>query len=327
MNTTRRTLMATAAGLALASRAGQAQAQTTWPDRPLRMIVAFPGGSTPDLAARAISGHMAQALGQPVVVDNRAGGGGNIGTEAIVRATDGHTIGVTIGGPGSTAKVLNPALGYDPATDLTPISLLARLPFVLVVHPSVPARSVQEFVAYARANPGRVSYGSTGPGTLSHLVMEEFAAAQGFEAVHVPYRAVGQAVLDLVAGRLQAFFAVTGGVLGQVRDGAVRALAVTSDARLASLPEVPTMVEAQVAAAPAIAWIGLFGPGGMPADRVARLSAEARAGLNVPEQRRALETAGFEPVGSSPAEFAALQRAEIERWGGLIRRLGIRPES
>jgi len=319
--------MAGAGALALAPGVSQAQAQPAWPDRPVRMIVAFPGGSTPDLAARAVSGHLAQALGQPVVVDNRAGGGGNIGTEAIVRATDGHTIGVTIGGPGSTAKVLNPALTYDPATDLTPISLLARLPFVLVVHPSVPAQTVQEFVAYARANPGRINYGSTGPGTLSHLVMEDFAASQRFAAVHVPYRAVAQAVLDLVAGRLHAFFAASGGVLGQVRDGSVRALAVTSGVRMSQLPEVPTLIEAGLASEPSIAWIGMFGPANMPADRVARLAAEARTGLAAPEQRRMLETAGFEPVGSTPAEFAALQRAEIARWGGLIRRLGIRPES
>jgi tripartite-type tricarboxylate transporter receptor subunit TctC len=325
MSTTRRGLMAAAGGLALLP--GAVRAQAAWPERPVRMIVAFPGGSTPDLAARAVSGHLATALGQPVVVDNRAGGGGNIGTEAIVRATDGHTVGVTIGGPGSTAKVLNPALGYDPATDLTPITLLARLPFVLVVHPSVPARTAAEFVAYAKANPGRINYGSTGPGTLSHLVMEDLAASQGFEAVHVPYRAVAQAVLDLVAGRIQAFFAASGGVLGQVRDGSVRALAVTAGARIPQLPDVPTMPESGVASEPAIAWIGMFGPAGMPADRVARLAAESRVALNVPEQRRVLENAGFEPVGSTPAEFAALQRAEIVRWGGLIRRLGIRPES
>lgn len=326
MSQTRRGLMGAAAGaLALAPTALRAQA--AWPDRPLRMIVSFPGGSTPDIAARAVSGHLSTALGQPVVVDNRAGGGGNIGTEAIVRATDGHTVGVTIGGPGSTAKVLNPNLSYDPATDLQPISLLARLPFVLVVHPSVPAQTAAEFVAYAKANPGKINYGSTGPGTLSHLVMEDLAATAGFEAVHVPYRAVAQAVLDLVAGRIQAFFAAAGGVLGQVRDGSVRALAVTAAARIPQLPDVPTMREAGVNSEPAIAWIGMFGPTSMPADRVARLANEVRTALANTEQRQMLERAGFEPVGSSPAEFAALQRAEIERWGGLIRRLGIRPDS
>ncbi|MBP0464321.1 tripartite tricarboxylate transporter substrate binding protein [Roseomonas sp. PWR1] len=305
---------------------GAARGQAAWPDRPLRMIVAFPGGSTPDLAARAVAPHFQQVFGQPVVVDNRAGGGGHIGTEAIARATDGHTLGVTIGGPGSTAKILNPALGYDPATDLAPVSLLARLPFVLATHPSVPARTAGEFVAYAKANPGRISYASTGPGTLSHLVMEDLAATQGFEAVHVPYRAVGQAVLDLVAGRIQAFFAATGGVLPQVREGTVRALAVTSAERFAAIPEVPTMRESGVDAEPAVAWIGLFAPTGMPADRIARIAAETGRALAVPEQRRALETAGFVVVGSDTAEFQALLRSDIARWGGIIRRLGLRPE-
>jgi len=324
MTLTRRGLAALSA-LALAG--GPAHAQGPWPDRPLRIIVAFPGGSTPDLAARAVAPHLQQVFGQPVVVDNRGGGGGHIGTEAIARAADGHTLGVTIGGPGSTAKILNPALGYDPATDLVPVSLLARLPFVLAVHPSVPATTAAEFVAHARANPGRISYASTGPGTLSHLAMEDLAATRGFEAVHVPYRAVGQAVLDLVAGRIQAFFAATGGVLPQVREGTVRALAVTSAERFPAIPEVPTMRESGVDMEPAVAWIGLFAPAGMPADRVAHIAAETGRALAVPEQRRALETAGFTVVGSDPDTFRALLASEIRRWGGLIRRLGLRPES
>lgn len=325
MNITRRSLGAALPALSLLT--GVARAQGSWPERPVRIIVAFPGGSTPDLAARAIAGHFQQVFGQPFVVENRAGGGGHIGTEAIARATDGHTIGVTIGGPGSTAKILNPALGYDPEKDLAPISLLARLPFVLVVHPSLPVRTAAEFVAYAKAHPGAISYASTGPGTLSHLVMEDLAATQGFQAVHVPYRSVGQAVLDLVAGRIQAFFAASGGVLGQVQAGEVRALAVTSPERFPALPDVPTMRESGVEAEPAVAWIGLFAPAGMPADRIARLAAEAGRALSRPEQREALERAGFVVVGSDPATFRALLASDIQRWGGLIRRLGLRPES
>ncbi len=329
MRLTRRGLAAaTLASAWAAPRALHAQAAApAWPDRPMRVIVAFPGGSTPDMAARAVTPHLSQVFGQPFVVDNRAGGGGNIGTEAIARATDGHTLGVTIGGPGSTAKVLNPALGFDPATDLTPISLLARLPFVLAVHPSVPARNLRELVAYARANPGKLNYGSTGPGTLSHLATEDLAMRENFRAEHVSYRGVAQAVLDLVAGRLQFYFATLAGVAGQVQDGSLRALAVTGPSRMAQLPDVPTLQEAGVQMEPVVAWIGLFGPAGLPADRTARLAQECHAALNQPEQRRTLEAAGFEPVGSTPAEFADLQKAEIERWGGLIRRLGIRPES
>lgn len=322
MTLTRRGLAALPA-LALPAAAG---AQGTWPERPVRIVVAFPGGSTPDLAARAVQGHLAQVLGQPVVVDNRPGGGGHLGTDVLARATDGHTFGVTIGGPGSTAKILNPALGYDPVTDLMPVSLLARLPFVLVVHPSVPARTAAEFVAYAKANPGRISYASTGPGTLSHLAMEDMAAREGFEAVHVPYRAVGQAVLDLVAGRIQAFFAASGGVLPQIREGQVRALAVTSSERFPAIPDVPTMRESGVNAEPVVAWIGLFAPAGTPADRIARVAAETGRALAVPEQRRALETAGFIVVGSDPAALRAQVASDVERWGGIIRRLGLRPE-
>jgi tripartite-type tricarboxylate transporter receptor subunit TctC len=324
MRVTRRSLAAAAAAFAVPTTL---RAQTAWPDRPLRIVVAFPGGSTPDMAARVVSQHLTAVFPQPVVVENRSGGGGNIGTEAIARATDGHTIGVTIGGPGSTAKVLNPNLGYDPATDLTPISLLARLPFVLAVHPSVPATNLRELIAYAKANPGKLNYGSTGPGTLSHLATEDMARKEGFQAEHVSYRGVAQAVLDLVAGRLQMFMAAPAGVLGQIADGKLRALAVTGPARMPQLPNVPTLREAGVNMEPVVAWIGMFGPAGMPADRVERLSREAHTALNQPEQRRTLEAAGFEPVGSTPAEFAALQKAEIERWGGLIRQLGIRPES
>jgi tripartite-type tricarboxylate transporter receptor subunit TctC len=322
----RRTLLAaTATATFAAARPGQAQAP--WPDRPVRVIVAFPGGSTPDMAARAVIPHLSQVFGQPFVADNRAGGGGAIGTEAVARATDGHTLGVTIGGPGSTAKVLNPNLGYDPATDLATISLLARLPFVLAVHPSVPAQTLRELVAYAKANPGKLNYGSTGPGTLSHLATEDLAAKEGFRAEHVSYRGVAQAVLDLVAGRIQVFFAPLAGVAEHVRAGTLRALAVTGPARMSQLPDIPTMQEAGAPMEPVVAWIGLFGPAATPADRAARIAQECRVALNAPEQRRMLEAAGFEPVGSTPAEFAALQKAEIERWGGLIRRLGIRPES
>jgi tripartite-type tricarboxylate transporter receptor subunit TctC len=191
----------------------------------------------------------------------------------------------------------------------------------------VPANTVAELLAYARANPGRLNFGSTGPGTLSHLATEDMAARENFRAEHVSYRGVAPAVLDLVAGRLQLFFAPLAGVAGQVRDGALRALAVTGPSRMPQLPEVPTLREAGVQMEPVVAWIGLFGPAGTPADRAARIARECNMALNQPEQRRVLEAAGFEPVGSAPADFAALQKAEIERWGGLIRRLGIRPES
>jgi tripartite-type tricarboxylate transporter receptor subunit TctC len=317
------------AGPAAPARAQGARgaAAASWPERPVRVIVPYPGGSTPDIAARAVAQHYQQVFGQPFVPDNRAGGGGTIGTDAIAKATDGHTIGVSIGGPASTAKILNPALPYDPATDLVPVSLLTRLPFVLVVHPSVPARSVAELVAHAKANPGALNYGSVGAGTLGHLLMAELAARHGLEMTHVPYRSVPQAVTELVAGRIQAMFAASGAVLGQVREGAVRGLAVSTDARFAPVPDLPTLREAGEPGEGAYGWIGLFAPPGTPEERVSRLSAEAGKALDSPPTRRALEAAGFEIVGSDAATLRALVAAEIGRWGPLIARLGIRPES
>jgi len=327
MRLTRRALAASASALCATLAAPAAlRAQAAWPDRPVRVIVPFPGGSTPDIAARAVAGHFQQVLGQPFVVDNRAGAGGAIGTEAIAKATDGHTIGVSIGGPGSTARVLNPQLGYDPATDLAPISLLVRLPIVFAVHPSVPARNLEEFIAHARANPGRLNYGSVGAGTLGHLVSAEFAARHNLDMTHVPFRSVPQGVTELVAGRIQAMGAVSGAVLPQVRDGAVRALGITSDGRFPQAPDIPTFTE-QGQGAAIWTWIGLFGPAGMPADRVARLSQEAARALQAPEAQRALTAAGFEIVGSDPAALRSFVTDEINRWGPLIRRLDIRPES
>jgi tripartite-type tricarboxylate transporter receptor subunit TctC len=323
MRLTRRGLVA-ATTLLAAPRVARAQA--AWPDRPVRVIVPFPGGSTPDIAARAVAMHFQQVFGQPFVVDNRAGGGGSIGTDAIAKATDGATIGVSIGGPGSTARVLNPQLPYDPATDLAPISLLVRLPIVFAVHPSVPANNLAEFIAHARANPGRLNYGSVGAGTLGHLVSAEFAARHGLDMTHVPFRSVPQGITELVAGRIQAMGAVSGAVLPQVRDGAVRALGITSEGRFGAAPEIPTFTE-QGQGAAIWTWIGLFGPASMPAERVARLSQEAARALAQPEAQRALIAAGFEVVGSDPAALRSFVAEEIGRWGPLIQRLGIRPES
>jgi tripartite-type tricarboxylate transporter receptor subunit TctC len=316
---------AAAAAPAAATAQGSAPAPP-WPERPVRVVVPFAAGSTPDLAARAVAGHFAQVFGQPFVAENRAGAGGAIGTEAVAKATDGHTLGVSIGGPASTAKVVNPGLGYDPATDLVPVSLLVRLPLVFAVHPSVPARTLAEFVAYAKANPGRLNYGSVGAGTLGHLMTAEFAARHGLEMTHVPFRSVPQGVTELVAGRIQCMAAVTGAVLGQVREGNARALAISSEGRFAAAPEIPTLTE-QGEGAAIWTWIGLFAPPGTPAPRVARLAEEARRALSAPEAARAMTAAGFEVVASPPEAFRGFVAEEIARWTPLIRRLDIRPES
>lgn len=304
-----------------------AQAQPAWPDRPVRIIVGFPGGSTPDIVARAVAAHFQQVFGQPVVVDNRAGGGGTIGAEAAARATDAHTLGVTIGGPGSIAKILNPALNYDPVTDLQPVSLLARMPFVLAVNPNVPVRSVAELIAHARANPGRLNYGSVGAGSTGHMLVAEMAARHGLDMTHIPFRSVPQSVTEIVAGRVDLMAAAAGSVLGQARGGQVRALGVSGDARMQQLPDVPLLTEAGEPAGGIYAWMGLFAPPGMPGERVARISQEAGRALSNPETGRVLEAAGFEPLGTPSALLQALIQAEVAHWGPIIRRLSIRPES
>lgn len=306
--------------------AGAAQAQAPWPQRPVRLVVPYPGGSTPDLAARSVAGHFAQVFGQPFVVDNRAGGGGTIGTEAIAGATDGHTLGVSIAGPATIARLLNPQLGFDPEHDLAPISQLVRQPMVLSVHPSVPVHTLAEFIAHVKANPGKLNYASVGAGTAGHLMVAELAARHGLDLVHVPFRSVPQGVTEVVAGRVQVMAAVTGVVLPQVREGTVRALAITSETRFAQAPSIPTVTE-QGEGQAFWTWVGLFGPKDTPAPRVARLAAEAKAALAVPEARRALEGAGFEVAGSTPAEFVQVLRDEVARWAPLIRRLGIRADS
>ena len=311
----------------LTTLAGAASAQPAWPERPVRIIVPFPGGSTPDTAARVLSPHFTEVFGQPFIVENRAGAGGNIGTEAVARATDGHTLGVSINGPLATAPTLFPNLGYSPERDIAPISLLARTGQVLAVHPAMPARTFEEFVAYARGNPGRISFGSVGAGSGGHLAMADLMARTGIEMVHVPYRGFPQAVVDLIAGRIQAMVIIVSGILPQLREGLARPLAVTAAQRVSQLPDVPTLVESGLAGADSYAWIGLIGPAIMPAERVARLSAEARRALGAPEARTRMETAGFQVTASTAPEFRAFIAQEAERWGGLIRRQGIVPES
>ena len=302
-------------------------AQPAWPDRPLRFIVPFPAGSTPDIAGRAVAAHFSQVLGQPCVVDNRAGAGGNIGTDAIAKATDGHTIGVSINGPLATAPALFPGLPYDPARDLAPISLLMRGAQLLIVHPDLPVRDLGGFIAHAKANPGKLSFGSVGSGSGGHLAMVDLMARAGLEMLHVPYRGFPPAVLDLVAGRIDAMVLISAGILPQLRAGQVRGLAVTADARIPQAPEVPTLAEAGIADAASYAWIGLIGPATLPAARVERLALEAQRALAAPQMRGTLESLGFEVMAGAPAVLRATMASEAVRWGGLIARLGIRAEA
>jgi len=304
-----------------------AQPQATWPDRTLRLIVPFPAGSTPDTMGRAVALALAPRLGQSCIVENRPGAGGNLGTELVAKATDGHTLGVTINGPLTTAPALYPALPYAPLRDLALVSLLARGAQLLVVHPDIPATDLAGFVRHARENPGKLAYGSVGSGSGSHLAMADLAARAGLELLHVPYRGFPQAVLDLVAGRIQALVLIAAGILPQLRAGQVRALATTGTGRLAQAPEVPTLAEAGFPYAESFAWNGLIAPSSLSPERVERLAAAARDGLQDAAIRAPLAAAGFEIIATDAAEFRRFVEVETARWGGLIRRLGIMPEA
>ncbi|ONG52932.1 hypothetical protein BKE38_13785 [Pseudoroseomonas deserti] len=327
MTQSRRSLLALGAGVAtLGATLGAPRllrAQPAWPDRPLRLVVPFPAGSTPDILGRVLAPHYTAALGQPCVVDNRAGAGGNIGTDMVAKATDGHTFGLTINGPLATAPALYPNLPYDPARDLAPISWLARAGQVLVVNPALGVKSFADFVAKARAEPGMLTFGSVGAGSGGHLAMEDIKARTGIALEHVPYRGFPQAVLDLVAGRISAIILTVAGILPQLREGQAVALAVTSEKRLPQLPAVPTLVESGLEGATSYAWNALVAPASMPAERIERLAKETKAALASPQAKQTLDTSGFEIVGSGPAELRAMVEQEAERWGGMIRKLGI----
>ena len=317
------------AGLALLASPAIAEAQEaapSWPTRPVRVIVPFSPGSTPDIAARAMATHFGQVFGQPFVADNRAGAGGNLGTDAVAKARDGHTIGVSVNAPLTTAKALYPRLPYDPARDLAFVSQLVRAPLLLVVHPAVPAHDLAAFIAHDKANPGRMSFGSVGAGSAGHLAMEELKVRVGIALEHVPYRGTPEATLDLVAGRIEAMFVIASAILPQLREGQVRALTVTAASRFASTPDVPTLTEAGLPDPGIYAWIGLIAPAAIPPAVAARLADEARAALHDRRTREVLEGAGYEVVASRPEAFSRFVASETERWSSLVRRLGITAE-
>jgi tripartite-type tricarboxylate transporter receptor subunit TctC len=312
--------------LLLAALPALASAQA-YPTRAVRMVVSFPPGTTPDTVARVVAPRLQEALGQPVVVDNRAGAGGNVAADAVAKsAPDGYTLLVSTNAAVATNKVLYDNLPYDPESDLAPISLLATAPQVLVVHPSVPASSFAEFVGYLKKNPGRLSYGSTGSGSASHLTMELLKSDAGVFIVHIPYRGFPQAVTDMLAGNIHAMFAIVPGMLPHIRAEKMRPLAVTALRRSELVADVPSVRELGYAQLESLAWIGLLAPAKTPAEIVERLAAETRKALAAPEARTTLSRAGFDVVGSTPAEFQSWQKAEIAKWGKVIRTTGAKPD-
>jgi tripartite-type tricarboxylate transporter receptor subunit TctC len=301
---------------------GLALAQA-YPVKPVRVIIPYPPGSTPDIVGRTAAGKLQEALGQPFVVENRTGAGGNIGAEAVAKApADGYTLLIGINGPAAINKFLYKNLSYDSDKDLAPVSLLASAPQMLVTTPSVEAADFKAFIGYLKKNPGRLSYGSVGSGSASHLTMELLKNDAGVFVVHIPYRGFPPAVTDLLSGNIETMFAIIPAVLPQVRAGKLKALAVTGLKRSAMAPEVPSVAELGYPQLESLAWIGLLATAGTPADVVNRLHAETAKGMRAQDTRDMLGKQGFDVVANSPSEFSAWIRAEQAKWSKVIRASG-----
>ena len=303
-----------------------AVAQTAWPTQTVRILLGQPAGSGSDPMARGLAPHLAAAFGQPFIVENMPGGGGVTAAAAVARATDDHTLGIVLGGPTTTAKTLNPNLAYDPAKDFRPISLLNRSSFVLTVHPgSFAGRQFADVIDHARAHPGSLSYASIGPGTVTHLAMEELKSQLGLDIVHVPYRGFPQATLDLVAGRCQLMFNLATAASEHVAAGRLLAVAQTGAKRLNMLADVPTLHELNSAFEPFFGWSGMIAPASFPEARAQKLAEIVRFALaNDPGARGGLDRAGSEILGTDPAELQSFQDKEAARWIRVINRLGLR---
>lgn len=298
-----------------------------WPSRPIKLVVPFPPGSSPDLIGRLIAEPLAAVLGQPVVIDNKPGAGGNVGTGLVAKAEpDGHTLLFTIQGPLVTAPLLSKALPYDPAKELAPVSLVATSPNLLVVDPKLGAETLADFVRIAKEKQGALNYGSVGNGSAAHLAMELFKTRAGVDLVHVPYQGFPQVVNAILAGQVQAGFMVPGIAMGQVRAGKLRGLGVTTLGRAAALPEFPTLAEQGFAGFEAISWQAVLAPAKTPAPIVERLAREIVHIVKSDEVRTKMLAQYFSAAGTAPAALATLMASERERWAKVIRAAGVKPE-
>ena len=298
-------------------------AAQAYPIKPIHLVVPFPPGGPTDIVGRLVAQKLSDALGQPVVVENRPGAGGTVGSAAVAKASpDGYTL---LYGSTSTLAIapsLYPKAGYDPMKDFAPISLVSRGPIILAVNANVPAKSLREFIALAKSQPGKINYGSAGSGTPPHLAAELFKSVAGVDLLHVPYKGGAPAISDLAGGQVQVIFEGLPSLLPHIKSGKVRALAITGQKRDAALPDVPTMAEAGLAGYDANFWSGLVAPAGTPRDAIERLNGVLVKALASTEVREALARQGLEAAGTSPAEFAKFIAAEIEKWGRVVKASG-----
>ena len=321
-----RKIFSRAIAIAAAAFAVAAQGQdiAAYPAKPIRIVVPFPAGGSADLLPRIVGEKLATRFGQSVLVENRAGAAGNIGAEAVFKAEpDGYTL---LSAP-PPPLVINPSLyaklAFDPSA-FVPVTVIAAIPNVLLVHPKVPVNSVQEIVAYAKANPGKLNYASQGSGSTSHLTAEMFKSMAGVRITHVPYKGTAPALTDLLGGQVDIMFDNLGVSLQHVRSGKLKALAICSEKRVASLPNVPTVAESGLPGFVAVAWFGVVAPPGTPPAIAAKLATAIADVLRMPEVAKRLADLSAEPVGNTPAEMAAFMKDEVERWRRVIVSAGVK---
>lgn len=295
----------------------------TYPTRQLTLIVPFPPGSTTDLVGRILADELGKSLGQNVVIDNRGGAGGTIGTEAVARAApDGHTLLMGTIGTHSINPAVYARINYDPIADFAPVIQFGTAPNVLVVNPSLPVNSVKELIAYIRANPGKVNYGSSGNGTSNHLSGAMFSAREGLKATHIPYRGGAQAITDLLRGEVQFMFYHYLPLLPHIKEGKLRAIAITSSQRIDALPDVPVMKEAGLDDFEVSAWFGVWAPAKTPPDVVGKLNTIISGIIKSPEVKKSLEGQGIDPVSGSPGDLLELNKKELARWSKAVAEAG-----
>jgi tripartite-type tricarboxylate transporter receptor subunit TctC len=322
-----RVLSIALATLMLATTAVAQTGDAGWPDRPIRLVVPFPAGSSTDIIARIVAQKLSHRLAQQIVIENRAGASGNIGADAVAKAApDGYTIGIATASTHAVAASLSANLPYDPIKDFAPVAMIGSQPYVLVLHPALPARDLAELVTLAKAKPGTLNYGSAGVASLAHLATALFASMAGINIVHVPYKSSSQSMTDMITGRLDMQFATIAPSLPNIRAEQLRALVTSGKTRVAALPEVPTVAEAGIAGYEAALWVSFVMPPATPPTIIARLNREVNEILNSADGTEALVAQGMTPEPGPPEAVTDRIRGDIEKWRGVAIKAGIRPE-